>query len=84
MLVINYVILDQSGSHEDEEKWFDFVLMNGMQQSMEERNQGQLKVGLCSQMIGITIYSDGKTKREIGQWWIIIFWDILMGSLFHF
>ena len=30
MLVINYVILDQSGSHEDEEKWFDFVLINGM------------------------------------------------------
>lgn len=44
MLVINYVILDQSGSHEDEEKWFDFVLINGMQQNMEERNQGQLQV----------------------------------------
>lgn len=30
MLAINYVILDQSSSHEDEEKWFDFVLINGM------------------------------------------------------
>ena len=44
MLVINYVILDQSGNHEDEKKWFDFVLINGMQQNMEERNQGQLQV----------------------------------------